>query len=167
LNRPGALVRYAAAAFPRLPDHTPGSYLLLVRLPAGATFAAGRLPSRRYPAGWYLYTGSALGGLKPRLNRYLNPAGNRWSAASPPPSARRWRSSRASARRIAAVPATSGTPPAGPPWRRRCAAWPKALFERNVPKCDLWPFTATGGRVTMRGDVTLVRRCRVSYGVVP
>ncbi len=77
MNRPGALVRYAAAAFPRLPDHTPGSYLLLVRLPAGATFAAGRLPSRRYPAGWYLYTGSALGGLKPRLNRYLNPARKR------------------------------------------------------------------------------------------
>jgi Uri superfamily endonuclease len=69
--------RYAAASFARLPERTPGSYLLLVRLRAGAAFAAGRLPLRRYPAGWYLYAGSALGGLKPRLNRYLDPARKR------------------------------------------------------------------------------------------
>jgi len=66
------LVRYTAASFDRLPARTPGSYLLLVRLPAPATFAAGRLRSRRYSAGWYVYAGSAMGGLRPRLLRYLN-----------------------------------------------------------------------------------------------
>ncbi len=72
-----SLVRYPAGSFDRLPERTPGSYLLLVRLTAGATFAAGRLPPRRYPAGWYIYAGSALGGLRPRLDRYLAPARKR------------------------------------------------------------------------------------------
>ena len=31
------------------------------------------MPARRYPAGWYLYTGSAMNGVRVRLERYLNP----------------------------------------------------------------------------------------------
>jgi sugar fermentation stimulation protein A len=73
LNRPGLLVRFPAASFGRLPEGTPGSYLLLVRLAHPARLRAGRLPDRTYPAGWYLYAGSAMSGLKPRLNRYLAP----------------------------------------------------------------------------------------------
>jgi Uri superfamily endonuclease len=51
--------------------------LLLVRLRRDSVFAAGRLPARRYPAGWYLYAGSALRGLRSRLVRYLDPARKR------------------------------------------------------------------------------------------
>ncbi len=71
------LRRCPAAEFSAVPARTPGSYLLLVRLRTAATFAAGRLPSRRYPAGWYVYAGSAMGGLKPRLLRYLDPGRKR------------------------------------------------------------------------------------------
>lgn len=67
------LTRYPAASFARLPAAAPGSYLLLLRLRRGACFTAGRLPERRYPAGWYLYAGSAMNGLRSRLERYLNP----------------------------------------------------------------------------------------------
>ena len=72
-----SLVRYPAASFARLPAAALGSYLLLVRLRRGARFAAGRLPERRYPAGWYLYAGSAMSGLRSRLERYLKPGRKR------------------------------------------------------------------------------------------
>jgi Uri superfamily endonuclease len=70
-------VRYPAASFAGLPAAAPGSYLLLVRLRRGARFAAGRLPERRYPAGWYVYAGSAMSGLRSRLERYLRPGRKR------------------------------------------------------------------------------------------
>ncbi len=58
---------------------TPGSYLLLMKLPAPRTLIAGRLGSFRFPAGWYVYTGSALGGVEQRVARHLRPSDvRRW-----------------------------------------------------------------------------------------
>ncbi|WP_276261399.1 GIY-YIG nuclease family protein [Haloglomus litoreum] len=38
-----------------------GTYTLLVELAADATIEVGALGTHRFPAGWYAYTGSALG----------------------------------------------------------------------------------------------------------
>lgn len=59
--------------FGTLPADTPGSYVLLTHLEKPVTMAAGKLEERYYPAGWYGYTGSALGGLRQRLSRYTRP----------------------------------------------------------------------------------------------
>jgi Uri superfamily endonuclease len=50
---------------------TPGSYLLLMELPAPRNLMVGRLGSFRFPAGWYVYAGSALGGVEQRVARHL------------------------------------------------------------------------------------------------
>ena len=49
----------------------PGSYVLVVWLPQDARIHVGRLGEQRFPAGWYLYAGSALGGLDGRVRRHL------------------------------------------------------------------------------------------------
>jgi Uri superfamily endonuclease len=51
----------------------PGSYILLLYLEAPTTICAGRLGALPLPAGWYAYTGSALGpgGLRARVGRHL------------------------------------------------------------------------------------------------
>jgi Uri superfamily endonuclease len=54
------------------PD-APGVYQLRIRLETEQRIAVGRLGSFLFPAGTYLYTGSALGGLKGRLQRHLRP----------------------------------------------------------------------------------------------
>ena len=47
-----------------------GTYLLLLRLEAPVDVAVGRLGTFGLPAGWYVYVGSALGGLAARLRRH-------------------------------------------------------------------------------------------------
>jgi Uri superfamily endonuclease len=49
-----------------------GTYVLALRLDAGRTIAIGSLGQYRFPAGWYLYVGSARGpgGLRARLERH-------------------------------------------------------------------------------------------------
>ena len=54
-----------------LSNSLPGSYILIVRLKERVRLCVGKLPERGYPAGWYAYAGSALGGLRQRLSRYL------------------------------------------------------------------------------------------------
>jgi endonuclease-3 len=49
---------------------TPGVYLLTLRLPRAATWRHGSTQTRMRP-GWYVYTGSAMGGLEGRLARHL------------------------------------------------------------------------------------------------
>jgi sugar fermentation stimulation protein A len=49
-----------------------GSYVLLIRLPEAQTIAIGSLPEIHFSRGYYAYVGSALGGVKARLNRHLN-----------------------------------------------------------------------------------------------
>lgn len=49
----------------------PGTYVLVVRLAAPVTLAVGRLGALSLDAGPYLYVGSALGGLRARLERHL------------------------------------------------------------------------------------------------
>jgi len=49
-----------------------GTYALLIQLRRDATVTVGRLGTFRFPAGYYVYVGSALGpgGLKARLARH-------------------------------------------------------------------------------------------------
>jgi Uri superfamily endonuclease len=49
----------------------PGVYLLLLHLPDPARLTVGRLGTFDFPTGDYVYTGSALSGLRPRLARHL------------------------------------------------------------------------------------------------
>lgn len=48
-----------------------GTYCLVLLLPAPARITAGRLDTFDLAAGWYLYFGSALGGLRGRVMRHL------------------------------------------------------------------------------------------------
>jgi len=49
---------------------TPGVYHLLLHLGAPISVRIGRLGRFALPAGWYVYTGSALGGLEARIARH-------------------------------------------------------------------------------------------------
>ena len=49
----------------------PGTYLLLIRLDEATRLEVGRLGQFVFPAGWYVYVGSALGGLGARLRRHI------------------------------------------------------------------------------------------------
>ncbi|HOU25076.1 MAG TPA: GIY-YIG nuclease family protein [Anaerolineae bacterium] len=51
---------------------TPGTYALVLELPRSARVRIGRLGTFRFPAGCYIYVGSALGpgGLRARLERH-------------------------------------------------------------------------------------------------
>ena len=51
--------------------YTKGSYVLLVFLDNRAFISVGRLGTFAFPRGYYLYAGSALGGLRGRINRHL------------------------------------------------------------------------------------------------
>ena len=48
-----------------------GSYVILIRLPKAETITIGSLSDVYFPRGYYAYVGSALGGVKSRLNRHL------------------------------------------------------------------------------------------------
>ena len=48
-----------------------GSYVLLIGLSETQTITIGRLCTRYFSCGSYAYVGSAMGGLKSRLNRHL------------------------------------------------------------------------------------------------
>jgi len=52
----------------------PGTYLLLIRLDEAVLLEVGRLGRVAFPAGWYVYIGSALGGIGARLRRHARPA---------------------------------------------------------------------------------------------
>ena len=60
---------------PPIPKHV-GTYALILRLPSPASIRIGKLGEFDFPAGYYLYVGSAFGpgGLAGRLNRHLAPA---------------------------------------------------------------------------------------------
>ena len=49
----------------------PGTYVLVMRLHETTTIDVGRLGALAFEPGWYLYVGSALGGLEARLARHL------------------------------------------------------------------------------------------------
>lgn len=49
----------------------PGTYILVIELLAGVRVRVGKLGLLDLAAGYYLYVGSALGGLAPRLARHL------------------------------------------------------------------------------------------------
>ncbi len=55
----------------RAADNAKGSYILLIKLPEEKAMAVGRLGPVLFPCGNYAYIGSALGGLKQRLDRHL------------------------------------------------------------------------------------------------
>ena len=51
-------------------DQAKGIYVLLVELPEEQTIAVGRLKDVYFPRGYYAYVGSAMGGIKARVNRH-------------------------------------------------------------------------------------------------
>ena len=51
-----------------------GSYALVLRLGRGRRLKIGKLGAFDFPAGYYLYLGSALGGLDTRVRRHLDKA---------------------------------------------------------------------------------------------
>ena len=59
--------------FPRMGDmhRESGSYILVISLVRDASITVGKLGRFSFPLGYYLYTGSALGGLSRRLHRHL------------------------------------------------------------------------------------------------
>lgn len=52
---------------------SPGSYVLIVHLPASASIRVGSLGKISLDEGHYLYCGSAQAGLMPRLARHMRP----------------------------------------------------------------------------------------------
>lgn len=50
-----------------------GAYAILLYLPQQTSLEVGRLGRQSFPGGYYLYLGSALGGLKARIARHLRP----------------------------------------------------------------------------------------------
>lgn len=48
-----------------------GTYVLLIRLERERTAEIGKLGVFTFPAGWYAYTGSAMGSLEKRIARHL------------------------------------------------------------------------------------------------
>lgn len=49
-----------------------GLYQLLIRLDQDEVIPVGKLGTFRFPAGFYVYTGSAMGGLDARIARHLS-----------------------------------------------------------------------------------------------
>lgn len=50
-----------------------GTYALVLTLDKEATISVGKLTTFSFPPGYYLYIGSALGGLFPRISRHVRP----------------------------------------------------------------------------------------------
>ena len=51
---------------------TKGAYQLLIRLDRDQTITVGRIGRFRFPAGYYVYTGSAMNGIEARVRRHLS-----------------------------------------------------------------------------------------------
>ncbi len=67
---------------PEMPDQPdipgePGTYMLVLHLPEPRRLVVGRLGEFDFPAGHYLYSGSAQGGLRGRVLRHLRAAKKR------------------------------------------------------------------------------------------
>ena len=50
-----------------------GSYVLIIQLKSETSSTVGKLGEFDFPRGYYMYCGSALGGLSARINRHLRP----------------------------------------------------------------------------------------------
>ena len=50
-----------------------GTYALILELDVDTTISVGKLGLFKFPEGYYIYIGSALGGLTSRVNRHLSP----------------------------------------------------------------------------------------------
>ena len=55
------------------PQKEKGHYIVICGLDASMNIRIGRLGTIRFSPGYYAYAGSALGGLKARIRRHLNP----------------------------------------------------------------------------------------------
>jgi Uri superfamily endonuclease len=64
-------MQYLTDNTPHFASQTGGSYILLINLPEEETITIGRLPARHFHQGYYAYVGSALNGLKARLEHHL------------------------------------------------------------------------------------------------
>lgn len=57
---------------------SPGVYHLVLHLPIPTALRVGKLGTFRFPAGYYVYTGSAMGGLRARLGRHRRQGKKLW-----------------------------------------------------------------------------------------
>jgi Uri superfamily endonuclease len=48
-----------------------GTYILLIEMPRGVRMKVGAIGVLEFPRGFYAYCGSAMGGLRARINRHL------------------------------------------------------------------------------------------------
>ena len=62
-------IRHLKLSEPTYPDR--GSYVLLIEIPVDRVITIGRLLDIYFKGGYYAYVGSALGGIKARLNHHL------------------------------------------------------------------------------------------------
>jgi Uri superfamily endonuclease len=65
--------RFGLAEVSKLEDmpRAPGTYMLVLHLPEPRRLMVGRLGEFEFPPGYYLYAGSARGGLRGRVQRHL------------------------------------------------------------------------------------------------
>jgi Uri superfamily endonuclease len=57
---------------------SPGVYHLVLHLPIPTALRVGKLGTFGFPAGYYVYTGSAMGGLRARLDRHRRARKKPW-----------------------------------------------------------------------------------------
>lgn len=57
--------------FPEVENRQTGSYALVLRLPSRRKITVGKMGLVEFPRGYYIYFGSALGGLQARVARHL------------------------------------------------------------------------------------------------
>ena len=128
-----------------------GAYWLVLRLPEPSMLHVGRFGTVAFPAGWYVYTGSARGpgGIHARLGRHLR--------GSPRP---RWH---IDALRAVAQPALWGwttSPSPDLPWECR---WAQALATQAAARIPLPGFGASDCRsgcpAHLVGFLTLATLC--------
>lgn len=60
------------------PSRDPGVYVVWLHLPHTCTISVGALGCITLPSGHYLYVGSAKGGLRGRVERYLKPVARKF-----------------------------------------------------------------------------------------
>ncbi len=72
----GNALEFMTVDFAPLLPSLPGTYALLLALPHASTLDIGQLGRFSFPAGWYVYLGSARGpgGLRGRLSHHARPA---------------------------------------------------------------------------------------------
>jgi len=63
--------KYIVKSFDNIPTEIKGSYLLFLNCPSKTKIQVGKLGNILFSPGYYIYVGSAMGGIKKRLKAHL------------------------------------------------------------------------------------------------